>query len=84
MIAKKPLSADERILKYAVFAAEFDVHENLYIYGRRLNFQYYSVDVVLTIFTFSALSAVALTVGICKFCLGVSACLEKRRCQKVK
>ncbi|KAH7725749.1 UDP-glucoronosyl and UDP-glucosyl transferase family protein [Aphelenchoides avenae] len=47
MVAKKPLPPDERVLKYAEFAAEFDVASNLDIYGRYLNFcQFYSLDVI--------------------------------------
>jgi hypothetical protein len=47
MIAKKPTKADENIIKYAEFAAEFDVHEALDIYGRNLStIEFYNIDVL--------------------------------------
>jgi hypothetical protein len=52
MIAKKPISADERIVKYAEFAAEFDVHEALDIYGRNLSvIEFYNIDVLCSMFS---------------------------------
>lgn len=57
MIAKKPLSPDERVLKYTEFAAEFGVAENLDMYGRRLSFfQFYSLDVILPVVVVSVLT----------------------------
>lgn len=50
MIARKPLSPEERVLRYAEFAAEFDVAGNLDMYGRHLGFlAFYSLDVILTL-----------------------------------
>ncbi|KAH7717113.1 UGT-62 protein [Aphelenchoides avenae] len=85
MIAKKPLSPDERILKYTEMAAEFDVAENLDIYGRRLNFfQYYSLDVILPILIVLALVAIAMAFGLYKCCGCVAKAVRKRRYEKVE
>jgi 2-hydroxyacylsphingosine 1-beta-galactosyltransferase len=51
MIAKKPISVDERIVKYAEFAAEFDVDEALDISGRNLStIEFYNIDVLCSMF----------------------------------
>lgn len=50
MIAKKPMSAEERIVKYAEFAAKFGNDNNLDMYGRHLNFvQYYCLDIIVPV-----------------------------------
>jgi hypothetical protein len=47
MIAAKPLSPDERIVKHAEFAARFDVHQALDMSGRHLsNIEFYNLDVL--------------------------------------
>jgi hypothetical protein len=51
MIAKKPTKPDENIVKYAEFAAEFDVHGALDIYGRHLStIEFYNIDVLGAMF----------------------------------
>uniref|UniRef100_A0A0M3IJV7 UDP-glucuronosyltransferase n=1 Tax=Ascaris lumbricoides TaxID=6252 RepID=A0A0M3IJV7_ASCLU len=48
MIAKKPFSVEERIVKYTEFAVEFGHVENLDPAARKLNFfQYYLIDVIV-------------------------------------
>uniref|UniRef100_A0AC34R6N1 UDP-glucuronosyltransferase n=1 Tax=Panagrolaimus sp. JU765 TaxID=591449 RepID=A0AC34R6N1_9BILA len=48
MVKSKPMSADERILKFAEFAAQFGDSGALQTQGRHMNaFQLYSLDVVL-------------------------------------
>lgn len=47
IIAKKPMSAKERVIKYTNFAAQFGRISNLDNAGRKLNFfQYYLLDVI--------------------------------------
>ncbi|VDD88209.1 unnamed protein product [Enterobius vermicularis] len=47
IIAKKPMSAKERVVKYTNFAAQFGRISNLDNAGRKLNFfQYYLLDVI--------------------------------------
>lgn len=51
MIAKKPTDADERIVKHAEFASEFDVHSALDMSGRSLSvIQFYNIDVLISMF----------------------------------
>ncbi|KAI6179014.1 UDP-glucuronosyltransferase [Aphelenchoides besseyi] len=46
MIRSKPLTPDERLIKYTEFVAQHDVGDQLSLAGRQLNFfQYYSLDV---------------------------------------
>ncbi|KAI6196355.1 UDP-glucuronosyltransferase [Aphelenchoides besseyi] len=46
MIRAKPLTPDERLIKYTEFVAQHDVGDQLSLPGRQLNFfQYYSLDV---------------------------------------
>ncbi|KAH7723240.1 UDP-glucoronosyl and UDP-glucosyl transferase family protein [Aphelenchoides avenae] len=57
MIAKKPMSPVERFIKHTEFATEFNVADNLDMYGRHLNaFQYYSLDVILPLLSALTLS----------------------------
>jgi uncharacterized membrane protein YfhO len=52
MIAEKPMKPDERVLKYAEFAAKFNVAEQLDIPGRTLNIiQFYNLDAIFVIFS---------------------------------
>jgi hypothetical protein len=45
MIAEKPMKANERVLKYAEFAAKFDVAEQLDIPGREMSvITFYNLD----------------------------------------
>lgn len=49
MISEKPMGPDERIVRYAEFAAKYDVHEALDMKGRHLSFfEFYNLDVLLT------------------------------------
>lgn len=85
MIAKKPLSSDERVLRYAEHAAEFDIAENLDVYGRHLNFfQYYSLDVILPVLAFTILVLTLLVFAVVKLCACVRNVVRKRRYQKVE
>ncbi|CAD5209969.1 unnamed protein product [Bursaphelenchus okinawaensis] len=46
IIKNKPYSPEERIIKTAEFAAQYDVHEHLELAGRHMNIiQYYNIDV---------------------------------------
>ena len=48
LIAAKPMSAEERIVKYTEFAAKFGSDLNLDMEGRNLNFvQFYCLDIIL-------------------------------------
>ena len=48
LIAAKPMSAEERIVKYTEFAAKFGPDLNLDMEGRHLNFvQFYCLDIIL-------------------------------------
>ncbi|KAI6233340.1 UDP-glucuronosyltransferase [Aphelenchoides fujianensis] len=48
MLADKPMDANEKVVRYAEFAAKYDVAEHLDLHGRQLNFfQYFSLDVFL-------------------------------------
>lgn len=50
MIKSKPQSAEERIIKYAEFAAKFGNKNNLELHGRYLNFMmYYCLDIILLV-----------------------------------
>ena len=50
MIKSKPMNADERIIKYTEFAAEFGKNNNLDMEGRHLNFiQFYCLDIILPV-----------------------------------
>jgi hypothetical protein len=48
MIANKPMSSEERIVKYTEFAAEFGPELNLDMEGRNLNYiQFYCLDIII-------------------------------------
>ena len=48
MIRAKPMSPEERLIKYSEFAAEFGPNNNLNIEGRHLNFiQFYCLDIIV-------------------------------------
>lgn len=48
MIAAKPTTAEERIVKYTEFAAKFGPDLNLDMYGRHLGFlEYYCLDIII-------------------------------------
>lgn len=85
LMTKKPLTPDERVLMYAEFAAEFDVFENLDIYGRRLNFfQYYSLDVVIPILLVLFLLAFLLAFSVFRCYVCAARAITKRRYAKVE
>ena len=48
MIAKKPMSAEERVVKYTEFAAKFGPDLNLDMYGRNLNFVHFLLSFVVS------------------------------------
>lgn len=51
MIKKKPMTAEERTVKYTEFAAEFGNDNNLDMYGRHLNFvEFYCLDIIVPFF----------------------------------
>ena len=53
MIASKPQSSEERIIKYAEFAARFGNDNNLDIEGRHMNyFQFYCLDIIIPMIGF--------------------------------
>jgi hypothetical protein len=46
VIRTKPLSPEERVVKYSEHAAQFDVHKYLDLEGRKLDFiRYYNLDI---------------------------------------
>jgi hypothetical protein len=48
MIAAKPMSAEERVVRYTEFAAQFGPDLHLDMYGRQLNFlQFYCLDIII-------------------------------------
>jgi len=50
MIEDKPMSAEERIVKYTEFAAAFGPDLNLDMHGQQLDFlQYHCLDIILPI-----------------------------------
>jgi hypothetical protein len=50
MIASKPQSSEERIIKYAEFAARFGNDNNLDIEGRHMNyFKFYCLDIIIPV-----------------------------------
>uniref|UniRef100_A0A914DMB6 glucuronosyltransferase n=1 Tax=Acrobeloides nanus TaxID=290746 RepID=A0A914DMB6_9BILA len=56
MIEKKPMSAEERIIKYTEFAAKFGPDLNLDLYGQHLNFvQFYCLDIIVPVFLLAIL-----------------------------
>ncbi|KAI6226244.1 UDP-glucuronosyltransferase [Aphelenchoides fujianensis] len=83
ILAAKPMSADQKVVKFAEFAAKFDVHEHLDFYGRHLNtIQYHSLDV----FAFFLLVSVFLsysTYRLLKFAI-VRCCLNRPKHAKVE
>ncbi|KAI6184876.1 UDP-glucuronosyltransferase [Aphelenchoides bicaudatus] len=69
MIANKPMGPDERIVKYAEFAARFDVHEALDMTGRHLNtIEFYNLDVLASM-ALLAVSALVILILLIKFAL---------------
>jgi len=47
MIKKRPMSTEQRVIKYTEFAAEFDISSNLNDYGsHQTTIQFYNIDVV--------------------------------------
>ena len=59
MIRKKPISAVERVVQYAEFAAEFGHIENIDLASTKLNFfQYYLLDILIPFFIISIVTAV--------------------------
>lgn len=50
MIQSKPMSSEERVVKYTEFAAEFGRHNNLDLSGKDLGFiQFYNLDIILPV-----------------------------------
>ena len=48
LIKAKPMTADERLIKYVEFAAKFGNDNNLDMHGRHLNFfEFYCLDIIL-------------------------------------
>ncbi|KAI6238746.1 UDP-glucuronosyltransferase [Aphelenchoides fujianensis] len=83
ILAAKPMSGDQKVVKFAEFAAKFDVHEHLDLYGRHLNtIQYHSLDV----FAFFLLLSVFLsysTYRLLKFAV-VRCCSRRSKQEKVE
>lgn len=51
MVADKPISSRQRLIKYVEFTAKYGPIKNYDIAGNRLNFiQYYSLDIIMPVF----------------------------------
>ena len=68
LIKSKPESAEERIVKYSEFAAQFGNDNNLDMEGRNLNFiQFYCLDIVLPVFLILIFGLFILLKAVLKF-----------------
>ncbi|KAI6174500.1 Glucuronosyltransferase [Aphelenchoides bicaudatus] len=80
IIKAKPYNSDEIFIKYSEFAAKFDLHERLDLYGRKLStIQFYNLDVFA--FIIGAIVLVVLIAALLLRCCVRCAC---RRCGKSK
>ena len=51
LIKSKPMTAEERTVKYTEFSAQFGNDNNLDMHGRHLNFiQFYCLDIIIPFF----------------------------------
>ena len=83
MVAKRPVSPEQLLVKWTEFVAEFKTLENLVPAGTKLNFvQYHSLDVIAVILTL--VSVVLYILLKLLVCTARCVCCKKTRKEKMQ
>lgn len=81
LLKAKPYTPEETFVRYSEFAARFDLHERLDLYGRHLSFvEFYNLDVC--VFLILSLSTVLLILFLVLRCC--FRCAKRRVCKQKK